>query len=315
MNTLKDYAIQCLKDEANALLDLIPLLTDDFERSVELIYQCKGKLIITGVGKSGHIGAKIAATMASTGTPSFFLNPLDAYHGDLGMISNDDVVLAISNSGNTDELLRIIPHLQERKIPIIAMAGNTSSLLTQNADLFLNTAVKKEACPLNLAPMSSTTAELAMGDALAGALMKRRAFKATDFAKFHPGGSLGRHLLARVRDNMNSTPLPIVTRSTKVSDAIIEISKTKQGLVVVLDGETIEGVMTDGDVRRAMQDKKDEFFDLKVEDIMSKHPITIRGIAKLTEAEQMMKKHNIHSLIVVDKEEKLLGIIDTFNCM
>lgn len=256
----KKYAIKCFQDEAQAILDLIPQLTDDFDKAVDLIYKCKGKFIITGVGKSGHIGAKIAATLASTGTPSFFVNPLDAYHGDLGMFSPEDVVMAISNSGNTDELLRFIPLLLDRNIPIIGMSGNPNSLLAQYSTCHLNISVKKEACPLNLAPTSSTTATLAMGDALACALMEVRHFKASDFAQFHPGGSLGKRLLSKVKDYMVSSNLPIVSLDTKVSDTIIEISKTKQGIAVALDNDKIVGVVTDGDVRRAMQNKQDIFF-------------------------------------------------------
>lgn len=311
----KKYAIKCFQDEAQAILDLIPQLTDDFDKAVDLVYNCKGKFIITGVGKSGHIGAKIAATLASTGTPSFFVNPLDAYHGDLGMFSPEDVVMAISNSGNTDELLRFIPLLLDRKIPIIGMSGNPNSLLAQYSTCHLNIAVKKEACPLNLAPTSSTTATLAMGDALACALMEVRHFKASDFAQFHPGGSLGKRLLSKVKDYMVSSNLPIVSRDTKVSDTIIEISKTKQGIAVALDNDQIIGVVTDGDVRRAMQNKQDVFFTLTVKDIMSTNPKTILDTAKLSEAEAIMRKYNIHSLIVTDQNNKFVGIIDSFSCM
>ena len=311
----KKYAIKCFQDEAQAILDLIPQLTDDFDKAVDLVYNCKGKFIITGVGKSGHIGAKIAATLASTGTPSFFVNPLDAYHGDLGMFSPEDVVMAISNSGNTDELLRFIPLLLDRKIPIIGMSGNPNSLLAQYSTCHLNIAVKKEACPLNLAPTSSTTATLAMGDALACALMEVRHFKASDFAQFHPGGSLGKRLLSKVKDYMVSSNLPIVSRDTKVSDTIIEISKTKQGIAVALDNNQIVGVVTDGDVRRAMQNKQDVFFNLTVKDIMSTNPKTILDTAKLSEAEAIMRKYNIHSLIVTDQNNKFVGIIDSFSCM
>ena len=205
MEDIKRYAIKCFQDEADALLDLIPLLDENFNRAVEMVINSKGKLIVTGVGKSGHIGAKIAATLASTGTPSFFVNPLDAYHGDLGMFTSGDIVMAISNSGNTDELLRFIPFLLERNIPIIGMSGNPISLLAQYSTCHLNIAVKREACPLNLAPTSSTTATLAMGDALACALIEVRHFKASDFARFHPGGSLGKRLLSKVKDYMIST--------------------------------------------------------------------------------------------------------------
>lgn len=315
MEEAKKYAIKCLEDESSAILGLIPQLTDDFDKAVDLIFHCTGKLIVTGVGKSGHIGAKIAATLASTGTPSFFVNPLDAYHGDLGMFSPTDVVLAISNSGNTDELLRFIPLLLERKIPIIGMSGNPMSLLAQYSNYHLNIAVKKEACPLNLAPTSSTTATLAMGDAIACALMQIRHFKVTDFAKYHPGGSLGKKLLSKVRDYMISANLPVVSLDAKVSDTIIEISKTKQGIAVAVENGKIVGVVTDGDVRRAMQSKQDVFFSLTVKEIMSGHPKTIRDMAKLSDAELLMRQYNIHSLVVVDDNDKLVGIIDAFSCL
>lgn len=315
MEKTKQYAVKCFKDEAAAILDLIPQLTDDFDKAIDLIYHSKGRLIVTGVGKSGHIGEKIAATLASTGTPSFFVNPLDAYHGDLGMFTPDDVVLAISYSGNTDELLRFIPLLLERHIPIVGMSGNPSSLLGQYSDCHLNVAVKREACPLNLAPTSSTTATLAMGDAIACALMEVRHFKASDFAKFHPGGSLGKRLLSKVKDYMVSTNLPVVSLDSKVSDTIIEISKTKQGIAVAIEDGKIAGVVTDGDVRRAMQDRQDSFFSLTVKDIMSTNPKTINESAKLSDAETLMRKYNIHSLVVVDDDNRLVGIIDSFSCL
>lgn len=315
MEEMRQYAVKCFRDEAAAILDLIPQLTDDFDKAIDLIYRCRGRFIITGVGKSGHIGAKIAATLASTGTPSFFVNPLDAYHGDLGMFTSDDVVLAISYSGNTDELLRFIPLLLERHIPIIGMSSNPKSLLGQYSDCHLNIAVKREACPLNLAPTSSTTATLAMGDAIACALMEKRHFKASDFAKFHPGGSLGKRLLSKVKDYMISANLPVVSINSKVSDTIIEISKTKQGIAVVIDDGEIKGVVTDGDVRRAMQSKQDYFFSLTVKEIMSRNPKTIHDSAKLSEAEVLMRKYNIHSLVVVNDDNRFVGIIDAFSCL
>ena len=315
MVNVNEYAIKCFQDEAEAIIDLIPQLTDDFSKAVDLIYKCKGRFIITGVGKSGHIGAKIAATLASTGTPSFFVNPLDAFHGDLGMFTSNDVVMAISNSGNTDELLRFIPLLLDRKIPIIGMTGNPDSLLAQYSTCHLNINVKREADPLNLAPTSSTTATLAMGDALACALIEVRHFRPEDFAQFHPGGSLGKRLLTRVKDAMVSTNLPIVTLDEKISETIIEISKTKQGIAVAMDGANIVGVVTDGDVRRAMQSKKDIFFELSVKEVMSRKPKIINENAKLSEAEKMMRQYNIHSLVVVNNANELVGIIDTFSCM
>ncbi|MBP5715835.1 MAG: SIS domain-containing protein, partial [Bacteroidales bacterium] len=202
MNEIVATGIDCLQQEAEAILELVPRMGEEFERAVRLILDCKGKVIVTGVGKSGHIGHKIAATLASTGTPSFYLNPLDAYHGDLGMIAAGDVVMAISYSGNTDELLRFVPLILDRRIPIIGISGNPDSLLARYSTVHLNIAVDREADPLNLAPTSSTTATLAMGDALACALIRLRNFKETDFAQFHPGGSLGKRLLGRVREFM-----------------------------------------------------------------------------------------------------------------
>ena len=315
MIDVKKYAVKCFRDEAEAIMDLIPLLNDDFSKAVDLIYNCKGRFIITGVGKSGHIGAKIAATLASTGTPSFFVNPLDAFHGDLGMFTSDDVVLAISNSGNTDELLRFVPLLLERNIPIIGMSGNPESLLAQYSTCHLNIKVKHEADPLNLAPTSSTTATLAMGDALACALIEIRHFRPEDFAQFHPGGSLGKRLLTRVKDAMVSTNLPIVTLDKKISETIIEISKTKQGIAVAIDNGRIAGVVTDGDVRRAMQNKQNVFFDLTVKEVMSCNPKIISENAKLAEAEKTMRQYNIHSLVVVNDSNDFVGIIDAFSCM
>lgn len=315
MKDVKEYAVRCFKDEAQAILDLIPMLDDNFSKAVDLVYNCKGKLIVTGVGKSGHVGEKIAATLASLGTPSFFLNPLDAYHGDLGMIAEGDVVMAISYSGNTDELLRFIPLLIDRNIPIIGVSSNPSSLLGQYSTCHLNIKVDHEADPLNLAPTSSTTTTMAMGDALACALVHLRNFKPNDFAQFHPGGTLGKMLLSTVKNFMVSDNLPIVSKVDKVSDTIIQISKTKQGIAVVIEDEKIVGVVTDGDVRRAMQCKQDSFFHLEVKDIMSTTPKTINENTKLNVAGDMMRKYNIHSLIVVNDNQRLVGIIDSFSCM
>ena len=208
LKEVRAYAIQCLKDEAEALIDLIPQLDENFDRAVEMMYRCRGKIIVTGVGKSGNIGAKIAATLSSTGTPAFFINPLDAYHGDLGVMTPDDIVLALSNSGQTDELLRFIPMVLHMHVPIIGMSGNPDSLLAKYSNVHIKVWVKKEACPLNLAPTSSTTAVLAVGDALAVALMQVRDFRPKDFAQFHPGGELGKRLLTTAEDVMRSNELP-----------------------------------------------------------------------------------------------------------
>nr|WP_303776135.1 KpsF/GutQ family sugar-phosphate isomerase [Bacteroides intestinalis] len=315
MLDVNNYAVKCFSDEAKAITGMIANLTDDFSKAVDLIYNCKGRFVITGVGKSGHIGAKISATLASTGTPSFFVNPLDAYHGDLGMFTSDDVVMAISYSGQTDELLRFVPLLLERNIPIIGVSGNPKSLLAQYSACHLNVHVEREADPLNLAPTSSTTATLAMGDALACALINVRNFKSSDFAQFHPGGSLGKRLLSKVKDSMVSTNLPIVSINDKISETIIEISKTKLGIAVAIVDGKIAGVVTDGDVRRAMNDEKDRFFNLTVNEIMTTTPKIINEQAKLTEAGNMMLQYNIHSLVVVNDKQELVGVIDSFSCM
>lgn len=305
----------CLRDEAQAILDLLPHIGAEFEQAVELIYHCRGKFIVTGVGKSGHIGSKIAATLASTGTPSFFVNPLDAYHGDLGMIQEGDVVLAISYSGMTDELLRFLPLLKRRGIPIIGMSSNARSPLARLSECHLNIAVQHEADPLNLAPTSSTTATLAMGDALACALIERRGFQASDFAQYHPGGSLGKRLLARVEDYMIGTDLPVVAPGSMVSDTIIEISRAKQGIAIILDGEQLVGVITDGDVRRAMQNHRERFFALTVDEIMSRNPKTIDARESLSHASELMRQNSVHTLVVLDAEGKPCGLIDAFACL
>lgn len=312
---VKEYAVRCIKDEAQALLDLIPRLDDNFEKSVELMYNCHGKIIVTGVGKSGHIGAKIAATLSSTGTPSFFINPLDVYHGDLGVMTKDDVVLAISNSGQTDELLRFIPMVLHMQIPIIAMSGNPNSLLAKYSTAHINVGVTKEACPLNLAPTSSTTATLTMGDALAVALMQVRDFKPRDFAQFHPGGSLGKRLLTTAADVMKSDEMPIISKDMKLGDAILLVSKGKLGMGVAIEDNKVIGLITDGDLRRAMEKWREHFFDRPVSDIMTCTPKMVAPNTKISEIQKIMNKYKIHSVLVVDEEKHLLGIVDHYRCM
>ena len=311
----REYAIQCIKDEAQAVLNLIPQMDEDFDRAVELILSCKGKLIVTGVGKSGHIGAKIAATLASTGTPSFFINPLDVYHGDLGVMSKGDVVLAISNSGQTDELLRFIPMVLHMQIPIIGMSGNPQSLLAKYSTCHLNVSVEKEACPLNLAPTSSTTAALVMGDALAVALMEKRNFQPQDFAQFHPGGELGKRLLTTAQDVMMTEHLPILSSDMHLGEAIILVSKGKLGLGVAIKDNRIEGLITDGDIRRAMEKWQAEFFNRTVADIMTRTPKTVGPQAKISEIQKIMNKNKIHNVLVVDEANHLLGIVDRYACV
>ena len=309
----KAYGEQCLRDEAQAILNLIPQLDENFEKAVELMYHCHGKVIVTGVGKSGNIGAKIAATLASTGTPAFFINPLDAYHGDLGAMTSEDVVLALSNSGQTDELLRFIPILLHMHVPIIGMSRNPDSLLAKYSTVHVKVYVEHEACPLNLAPTSSTTAALAMGDALAVALMRVRDFKPRDFAQFHPGGELGKRLLTTAEDVMRTAALPIIPQDMHLGEAIIEVSRGKLGLGVALnDDKTIAGIITDGDIRRAMQKWQAEFFDHTVADIMTREPKTVLPNVKVSEIQRIMHRYKIHSVLVCDKEKHLLGIVDSY---
>lgn len=315
MSKWTETAIKCLRDESEALLELIPYIDESFDKTIELILKCKGKLIVTGVGKSGHIGAKIAATLSSTGTPSFFINPLDAFHGDLGVIMKDDVVLAISNSGQTDELLRFLPYLLERQIPVIGMSGNPESLLAKYSTTHLNTAVTHEACPLGLAPTSSTTAALAMGDALACALIVARGFKASDFAQFHPGGTLGRRLLTKAKDVMRTDDLPVISPDMNLGEAVIHVSRGRLGLCVAVSNEKICGLVTDGDIRRAMEKSQDVFFKRTVADIMSVHPKCVGPETKITEIERIFQQFKIHSVLVVDADNHLLGIVDSFRAM
>jgi len=310
----RQYGIQCLKDEAEAILRLIPTVGESFDRAVEMMYNCKGHVIITGVGKSGHIGAKIAATFSSVGTPAFFINPLDAYHGDLGTMTSNDVVLAISNSGQTDELLRIIPILQHMNIPIIGMSGNPDSLLAKYSQIHIDVCVDHEACPLNLAPTSSTTAQLAMGDALAVALMEKRNFKPRDFAQFHPGGELGKRLLTTAQDVMITENMPVMAPELKLGEAIILVSAGKLGLGIATENGKVVGLITDGDLRRAIESNQKEFFDRTVSDIMTRNPKCVRPTAKISEIQKIMNHHKIHSVLVTDEEDKLLGVVDHYSC-
>ena len=316
MKNVQEYAVRCLKDEAEAILSLIPQLDENFDKAVDMIYSCKGKVIVTGVGKSGNIGSKIAATLSSTGTPAFFINPLDVFHGDLGVMTPDDVVLALSNSGNTDELLRFLPMILHMKVPVIAMSGNSESLLAKYSDVHIKVKVEKEACPLNLAPTSSTTAALAMGDALAVALMQVRNFKPRDFAQFHPGGELGRRLLTTAEDVMRADELPILPEEMHLGEAIILVSKGKLGLGISLNSANeVEGIITDGDIRRAMEKWQAEFFNHTVADIMTRTPKMVSPDTKISEVQKVMNKYKVHSVLVVDDHKHLLGVVDHYSCM
>lgn len=297
--------------ESKTILDLCDNLDEGFNKAVELILSIKGRCVVSGMGKSGHIGAKIAATLASTGTPSFFMHPGEALHGDLGMLTSEDMLLAISNSGETEEVLKLIPVIKKRKIPLIVMAGNQNSTLANQADIFINIAVKKEACPLQLAPTSSTTATLAMGDAIAVALMRARKFRPDDFALFHPGGSLGRKLLTRVGDLMVSNNLPMVNPESEFNELVNVMTSGKLGLCIVLENEKLVGIITDGDLRRALRANGKPRFDFKAKEIMSEKPKTIEASAMASEAEELMLKHKIKE-IVVTQDEKIVGIIQLY---
>jgi len=316
-------AQECLEQEAASVRSLIARLDDSFVRAVEAMRSCKGKVVVTGVGKSGHIGSKIAATLASTGTPAFFLNPLDAYHGDLGMLGSDDLVLAISYSGATEELLRFMPLIQAKGIRIIAMSSNEESLLARCADIHLNIAVEHEADPLNLIPTASTTVTLALGDALACALVEAKHFQPTDFAQLHPGGDLGRKLLAKVEDVMFTENLPFVQPDMPMSEAIEIVTKGTLGIGIVVEdfscqpsafSHQLVGIITDGDIRRAMQRLGADFFGTPVSEIMSRSPKTISKEAKIVEAGETMNHHSIHTLIVMDGNH-VAGVIDSFSCL
>lgn len=297
--------------ESKTILDLCDNLDEGFNKAIELILSIKGRCVVSGMGKSGHIGAKIAATLASTGTPSFFMHPGEALHGDLGMLTSEDVLLAISNSGETEEVLKLIPVIKKRKIPLIVMAGNQNSTLAKQADIFINIAVKKEACPLQLAPTSSTTATLAMGDAIAVALMRAKNFRPDDFALFHPGGSLGRKLLTRVGDLMVSNNLPIASPESEFNELVDVMTSGKLGLCIVLENEKLVGIITDGDLRRALRANDKPRFDFKAKEIMSESPKTIEASAMASEAEELMLKHKIKE-IVVTQDKKIVGIIQLY---
>ena len=308
-----DLARRTLNVEAEALQMMAQRLGNDFLSAVNRILSASGKLIVTGMGKSGLVGRKIAATLASTGTPSFFLHPGEAFHGDLGMISKEDVILALSFSGETDEVLKIVPFIQSNGNTLISMTGNPNSTLAKNSDIHLDVNVKEEACILHLAPTTSTTAQIAMGDALAIALMKARQFTSMDFARLHPGGSLGRRLLMTVGNVMRKNDLPIVAADCSATEMIHKVSRGGLGLIVIQDGDEIVGIVTDGDIRRAMESRQAEFFSISAIDIATRNPKTINMNAKLIDAEKLMTKHKVNSLLAVDDQGKLQGVIQIYD--
>ncbi|WP_295022842.1 KpsF/GutQ family sugar-phosphate isomerase [Sulfurimonas sp.] len=306
----KEIAQETLTTEANTLLESAKNVDDDFSRAVEIILGCKGKLIVTGVGKSGLIGAKMAATFASTGTPSFFLHPTEALHGDLGMIGKDDVVIAISYSGESEELSSILPHVKRFETPLIGMTRDKNSTLAKFSDVVISVVVEKEACPLNIAPTSSTTLTLALGDALAVCLMRARNFKKSDFASFHPGGALGKQLFVKISDLMRVKDLPIVSADTKVKDAIVKIGEGRLGTVLVVDeGGKLLALMSDGDIRRALM-SSDFSLEESVLKYATKNPKTVDDENILaSEALVMIEEMKIQLLVVTDRDKKVKGVL------
>ena len=303
-------AADVLRIEANALLAMIDRLDHNFVRAVELMGACRGKIVVTGLGKSGVICQKIAATLASTGTPSFFLHSGDAVHGDLGMVREDDLILAVSNSGETDEILKLLPHFKRHGIKLLVITGNPNSTLAKAGDVVLDVRVTEEACTLGPAPTASTTAALAMGDALAVVLLEEKGFKEEDFALRHPGGTLGRRLLLRVADLMyRGAQLPVVQQKTLVRDALFEITSKRLGVTGVTDAEgKLVGVITDGDLRRGLE-RKGQILELTAEEIMTREPKTVSADTMATEAMAVMERFPITSLFVLDARDCPVGVI------
>lgn len=305
-----DTGSQCMIEQAQAITAMAERIGEDFDRAVHLMFSPRGRVIVMGMGKSGIIGKKIAATLASTGTTSFFVHPAEAYHGDLGMIRPIDVALLISYSGETEEVIRIVPWLKRQKIPYVAMTGNPNSTLAKQATVHLDVSVAREACPHNLAPTSSTTTTLVMGDALAVSLMRLRNFQPQDFAFFHPGGSLGRRLLTRVDDVMHKE-LPLSAPGDQVRDVVSHIGRGRLGLTLVVEDGRLAGVITDGDLRRALLDQASPL-EMVAADIMTRTPVTVPVGTMFCEAEAMMRERKINSLIVLDGQAPV-GVVQIYD--
>jgi len=307
-NTIISTAKETILLESSAIANLANLIDENFENSVKYILNSKGRIVVTGIGKSANIATKIVATFNSTGTPAIFMHAADAIHGDLGTIQNDDVVICISKSGNTPEIKVLVPLIQNYGNKIIAITGNTDSYLGTNADFTLNTFVEKEACPNNLAPTTSTTAQLVMGDALAVCLLKLKGFSSHDFAKYHPGGALGKRLYLRVSDLIATNESPQVKRNSSISEVIIEISEKRLGVTSVMDNEVIVGIITDGDIRR-MLSKTSDIASLTANDIMSTEPKTISDEAMAIDALEAMEKNDITQILVTNSDSQYLGVV------
>ena len=306
-NTILETAKQTIIAESNAISNLVQYLTKDFENAVNYIHNCNGRLIVTGIGKSAKIADKIVATLNSTGTPAIFMHAADAIHGDLGIIQKNDVVMCISKSGNTPEIKVLVPFIKNYGNKIVALTGNINSFLGNNADFVLNCYVEKEVCPNNLAPTTSTTAQLVIGDALAVCLLELNDFSSKDFAKYHPGGALGKKLYLRVNDLIGKNELPQVTTKTLIKDVIIEISKKRLGTTAVIENSKIVGIVTDGDLRRMLKDNSD-ISNLTAADIMSKNPKTIQASEMAIKALETMEDNNITQLLVED-DTTYVGVV------
>ncbi|MDM9651927.1 KpsF/GutQ family sugar-phosphate isomerase [Pseudomonas sp. CW003PS] len=308
---LIDSAQRTIRLEIEAVQELLPRIDADFVKACELILNCKGRVVVVGMGKSGHIGNKIAATLASTGTTSFFVHPAEASHGDMGMITRDDIVLALSNSGSTAEIVTLLPLIKRLGIRLISMTGNPNSPLAKAAEVNLDARVSQEACPLNLAPTSSTTASLVLGDALAIALLEARGFTAEDFAFSHPGGALGRRLLLKVENVMHKgEALPCVQRGTSLRDALLEMTQKGLGMTVVLETDgRLAGIFTDGDLRRTL-DKGIDVRQASIDEVMTPHGKTARAEMLAAEALKIMEDHKINALVVVDDQDKPVGALN-----
>lgn len=307
-NFIINTAKNTIELESNAIKNLINLIDDNFKNAVEYIYNSKGRVIVTGIGKSANIATKIVATLNSTGTPAVFMHAADAIHGDLGNVLQDDVVICISKSGNTPEIKVLVPLIKNYGNKIIAITGNVDSFLGTNANFTLNTFVEKEACPNNLAPTTSTTAQLVMGDALAVCLLELRGFTSSDFAKYHPGGALGKRLYLRVSDLILKNDLPKVTKNDTITKVIIEISEKRLGVTAVIENDKIVGIITDGDIRR-MLSKTTKIDSFTANDIMGNNPKTINKEAMAVEALEVMENNNITQLLVVDENNNYCGVV------
>ncbi len=305
-------AKESLTEQARALVNMSQQLGNEFEKAVRLILETKGRVVICGMGKSGLVGKKITATFASTGTPSFFMHPAEAFHGDLGMLAREDLLILISYSGETEEIINLLPSVKHFGNTIISMVGNTTSTMAQYSDVILSVKVEREVCPNNLAPTTSTLATMGLGDALAVALIKERNFQAEDFARYHPGGSLGRRLLTRVSDVMHRKNLPVISMDATLKEALLVISEGRLGLVVIVENKHIKGIVTDGDLRRALV-KNMDMNQANVSDIMTENPVSIDASMMLVDAESLMMEKKIKALIVLDKKHDMTGIIEIFD--